>query len=302
MIAPMITTAATTIVSRSRALGSTGVASASGDWLTPYTVSKARTPYRIGMLSPWQARSTPSGHATPSRRRARSRSRARRSSPPRSRSPTPRGSRRSRSGRLATKLEARPMSLYSHIERKGDLIDLMVDEVMGGAVLPEPLPEDWREALRQIAQRTRESTRAHPWMIAAAFRRPFIGPNALRHFDQSLGAVASLPLPPERKRAVLLAVDTYTLGFVRWEVISKSRHGDGDGADASCAADPDRRPERRGDRHLRRRPGGERQVPPPGRARRQEEDEPRGQGRGVRGRPRLAAGRHRGRGRRLAVS
>lgn len=140
--------------------------------------------------------------------------------------------------KIATKLEARPMSLYSHIERKGDLIDLMVDEVMGGAVLPEPLPEDWREALREIAQRTRESTRAHPWMIAAAFRRPFIGPNALRHFDQSLGAVASLPLPPERKRAVLLAVDTYTLGFVRWEVISKARHGGGEGHDPSCATVP----------------------------------------------------------------
>src|ERR1700755_249794 len=94
--------------------------------------------------------------------------------------------------RLATKLSARPMSLYSHIERKGDLIDLMVDEVMGGAVLPEPLPEDWRAALREMPQRPRESTREHPWMIGAAFRRPFIGPNALRHFDQSLGAVASL--------------------------------------------------------------------------------------------------------------
>jgi AcrR family transcriptional regulator len=124
--------------------------------------------------------------------------------------------------RLATKLSARPMSLYSHIERKGDLIDLMVDEVMGGAILPDGPPvDDWREGLRQIAQRTRESARAHPWMIATAFRRPFIGPNALRHFDQSLGAVSSLPLTPERKRAVLLAVDTYTLGFVRWEVKSQ---------------------------------------------------------------------------------
>jgi AcrR family transcriptional regulator len=121
--------------------------------------------------------------------------------------------------RLATKLEARPMSLYSHIERKGDLIDLMVDGVMGGAILPDgPPTDDWREGLRQIAQRTRETARAHPWMIATAFRRPFIGPNALRHLDQSLGAVSSLPLAPERKRAVLLAVDTYTLGFVRWEV------------------------------------------------------------------------------------
>jgi AcrR family transcriptional regulator len=140
--------------------------------------------------------------------------------------------------RLATKLQARPMSLYSHIERKGDLIDLMVDEVMGGAVIPDGIPDDWREALRQIAQRTRESTRAHPWMIAAAFRRPFVGPNALRHFDQSLGAVSSLPLTPERKRAVLLAIDTYTLGFVRWEVISRARDGSDDSTDG-CVHIPD---------------------------------------------------------------
>jgi len=135
--------------------------------------------------------------------------------------------------RLATKLGARPMSLYSHIERKGDLIDLMVDEVMAGAILPEPPPsDDWRDDLRRIAQRTRESIRAHPWMIATAFRRPFIGPNALRHIDQSLAAVSELPLPPERKRAVLLAVDTYTLGFVRWEL--KGIQGT-KGAAGSCA-------------------------------------------------------------------
>jgi len=121
--------------------------------------------------------------------------------------------------RLATKLGARPMSLYSHIERKGDLIDLMVDEVMGGAVLPESPPSgDWRNDLRRISQRTRENIRAHPWMIAVAFRRPCVGPNALRHIDQSLAAVSELPLPPERKRAVILAIDTYTLGFVRWEL------------------------------------------------------------------------------------
>jgi AcrR family transcriptional regulator len=145
--------------------------------------------------------------------------------------------------RLATKLDARPMSLYSHISRKGDLIDLMIDEVMGGAVIPGgPPTDDWREALRQIAQRTRESTRAHPWMIAAAFHRPFLGPNALRHIDQSLAAVSELPLSPERKRAVLLAIDTYTLGFVRWEVMSpKGKGGSGPcgRSDAPSAAEID---------------------------------------------------------------
>jgi AcrR family transcriptional regulator len=137
--------------------------------------------------------------------------------------------------RLATKLDARPMSLYSHIGRKGDLIDLMVDEVMAGAIIPGgPPTDDWRGALRQIAQRTRESTRAHPWMIAAAFHRPFLGPNALRHIDQSLAAVSELPLSPERKRAVLLAIDTYTLGFVRWEVMSPKAKGG-----PPCAGRPD---------------------------------------------------------------
>lgn len=136
--------------------------------------------------------------------------------------------------RLATKLGARPMSLYSHIERKGDLIDLMVDEVMGGSVLPESLPSgDWRDDLRRISQRTRENIRSHPWVIAVAFRRPFIGPNALRHIDQSLAAVSELPLPPERKRAVLLAIDTYTLGFVRWELKAMNA---GKGPGEPCAA------------------------------------------------------------------
>jgi hypothetical protein len=107
---------------------------------------------------------------------------------------------------------------------------------MAGAIIPGgPPTDDWREALRQIAQRTRESTRAHPWMIAAAFRRPFLGPNTLCHIDQSLAAVSELPLSPERKRAVLLAVDTYTLGFVRWEVMSPM----GDKSGGPCAGRPE---------------------------------------------------------------
>src|SRR4051795_8196689 len=65
--------------------------------------------------------------------------------------------------RIATKLETRPISLYSHIETKEELIDLMMDEVIGEVVLPGELPADWREALRRIAQATRAAARAHPW-------------------------------------------------------------------------------------------------------------------------------------------
>jgi AcrR family transcriptional regulator len=124
--------------------------------------------------------------------------------------------------RIATELGARPMSLYSYIDKKHDLIDLMIDEVVQGHLLEE-VPSDWREALRQIAEATREVARAHPWMIVAAFERPRLGPNTLRHIDQSLAAVSGLPLPFDRKRAALLAIDTYTLGFARWEASPRGR-------------------------------------------------------------------------------
>jgi AcrR family transcriptional regulator len=127
--------------------------------------------------------------------------------------------------RLATELEGRPMSLYSHIKDKSDLIALMIDEAMAAALLPGEAPSDWREALRQIAQGTRTAARSHPWMIAMAFSHPPLGPNTLRHIDQSLAAVSTLPLPFDRKRSVLLAVDTYTLGFVRWEILSPKAGG-----------------------------------------------------------------------------
>jgi AcrR family transcriptional regulator len=122
--------------------------------------------------------------------------------------------------RIATELGARPMSLYSHIERKDYLIDLMVDAVMAGALIAGEVPGDWREALRQIAEHSRAMVRAHPWMIGAALHRPLLGPNALHHIDQSLAAVASLDLPAARKRAALLTVDAYTLGYAAWEVRS----------------------------------------------------------------------------------
>ena len=159
--------------------------------------------------------------------------------------------------RIATKLEARPMSLYSHIEHKDELVDLMIDEVIGEALLPGEVPDDWREALRQIAQATRDAARAHPWMIVSAFRRPRLGPNALRHIDQSLAAVAALALPFDRKRAVLLAIDTYTLGYARWEV-SRRRPQRWRGKPA-----PEMPSTEEIDAYLRRA-GGERRVPAPG--------------------------------------
>jgi AcrR family transcriptional regulator len=114
--------------------------------------------------------------------------------------------------RVAGEPGVRPMSLYTHIASKDDLVDLMVNEVVGGVLLPEPLPQDWREAVGQIAHRSYDAFVAHPWTLQAVGQRPQFGPNTLRHVEQSLAAVSDLGLEPQTASIILGVVDAYTLG------------------------------------------------------------------------------------------
>src|ERR1700726_404938 len=86
--------------------------------------------------------------------------------------------------RVAAALKTRPRDLYYYFARKDELIDLMVDEALAGAVLDE-LPRDWRDALAAIARALHAVCLAHPWMVTAAGRQALIGPNVMRHVEQS---------------------------------------------------------------------------------------------------------------------
>jgi AcrR family transcriptional regulator len=114
--------------------------------------------------------------------------------------------------RVAADLGARPMSLYTHIASKDDLLDLMANEVIAEVLVPEPLPEHWRDALAGIARYSYTTYVAHPWVLEAFSRRPRIGPNVLRHAEQSATAVAALELDVRAARNVLGIIDDYTIG------------------------------------------------------------------------------------------
>ena len=116
--------------------------------------------------------------------------------------------------RIATELGAGTMTLYHYVRTKDELLALITDAVMAELVVPadEPLPADWREAISIIARRSRDSLRRHPWILDIA-DDPSIGPNSVRHFDQSMQAVASLPGTLADKLDVITAVDEYVFGF-----------------------------------------------------------------------------------------
>ncbi len=124
--------------------------------------------------------------------------------------------------RVAAELGARAMTIYSHIDRKEDLINLMADEVSGELLMPEDeIPADWREALTRIAHLTRATMIKHPWIIHMAGKRTDYGPNSLRHIEQSLAAVDPLKLEINTAVAVIAAVDHFVLGCVRREIMDK---------------------------------------------------------------------------------
>lgn len=116
--------------------------------------------------------------------------------------------------RVATELNARTMSLYSFIARKEDLFDLMADEAVAEVLFTGPVPADWSEGLRTIARRTRETCLRHRWAAEVLWRRPRLGPNGVRHVEQSLAVVASLPVDDATRWRYLQAVDGYTIGQV----------------------------------------------------------------------------------------
>jgi AcrR family transcriptional regulator len=113
--------------------------------------------------------------------------------------------------RVAAALRTRPMDLYRYFARKDELIDLMVDEVIAGALLEE-LPHDWRDALAAIARALHAVCLAHPWMVTAAGQQALIGPNVMRHVEQSLQATAALGIDWTKRLAIWRAVDSYTMG------------------------------------------------------------------------------------------
>ena len=96
--------------------------------------------------------------------------------------------------RIAAELGASTMTLYYYVRNKSDIVALMQDAILADVLVrAECLLGAWRDALTAIARRTRDVLMAHPWSLTSLDDAQF-GPNAMRHFEQSLAAVAGTGL------------------------------------------------------------------------------------------------------------
>ncbi|MER5934868.1 TetR/AcrR family transcriptional regulator [Streptomyces sp. NPDC002054] len=112
---------------------------------------------------------------------------------------------------LATALGVTPMSLYTYVPGKAELLDLMLDQVWGRMECrPVPADADWRTRLTAVADDNRDLLFRHPWVADLAATRPPMGPGVIGKYERELAAFEGIGLPDVEMDAGL----THLLAFV----------------------------------------------------------------------------------------
>jgi len=132
--------------------------------------------------------------------------------------------------RIAQVLRSGTMSLYWHVENKEQLLDLMLDTVLGETAVPDGAT-DWRSALRAIACSDRAVLHRHRWVMDFIGGRPPLGPRVLINLERSMAALDSLKLDTATTMSVLGTVNTYVIGSVLRELRELRAQRDESGLD-----------------------------------------------------------------------
>ncbi|MFE9245789.1 TetR/AcrR family transcriptional regulator C-terminal domain-containing protein [Nocardiopsis sp. NPDC006938] len=115
--------------------------------------------------------------------------------------------------RVAAELGVHATSLYWYVERREDLVDLAVDEILAGAAAAPPadgLP--WDAAVKETARRFYAALTEHTWAAEFAGSRPLVGPNAVALSRRIIEALGGLGGGEERRAVAIRAVSNQILG------------------------------------------------------------------------------------------
>ncbi|WP_273652162.1 TetR/AcrR family transcriptional regulator [Cellulomonas fimi] len=114
--------------------------------------------------------------------------------------------------RLAQDLGVVPMALYKHVAHKDELVDAMVDRVIGEIPPTDPdLP--WKDALRTRILDARAALLRHPWARRALEAQEAPTPVILGHLDATIAILLRGGLTADLTHHVMHTLGSRALGF-----------------------------------------------------------------------------------------
>jgi len=125
--------------------------------------------------------------------------------------------------RVAGQLNAGAMSLYRYMSTKDDLLDLMLDGVMGAIVADVPQDisissGDLRRDLHGIGVGLREQIHQHPWLPRLMSGRPAFGPNMVRSVEIALSIFDGMDVKADTMMNAVGTINAFVHGFVQQEL------------------------------------------------------------------------------------
>ncbi|HEX5993964.1 MAG TPA: TetR/AcrR family transcriptional regulator C-terminal domain-containing protein [Jiangellales bacterium] len=129
---------------------------------------------------------------------------------------------------VAESLSMSPMSVYTHVNSRDDLLVLMADAAHGGASRPRFGRASWRTRVRRVAESNLGLVRARSWLLHLSDDRVALGPGTIAKYDHELHAFDGTGLSDIDRDAAL----TFVIDFARSSAAAMVRTGQrGDFAD-----------------------------------------------------------------------
>jgi cyclase len=114
---------------------------------------------------------------------------------------------------LAARLGVEAMSLYNHVKNKDDLLDAMLDAVVGEISLPV-VGGDWRAEMRRRSHGMHDVFVAHPWVVPLFASRISIGSNMITLIDRTVGCLFEAGFSYPAADQVWHTIECHTFGFL----------------------------------------------------------------------------------------
>jgi AcrR family transcriptional regulator len=116
--------------------------------------------------------------------------------------------------RLAQELGVVPMALYKHVSNKDELLDGMVDVVVG-EIDPPPSGTDWKTAIRQRVLSARSALLRHPWASRVIESRTSPTPRVVEYMDSVIGIFRAGGFSIDLTHHAMHAMGSRLLGFTQ---------------------------------------------------------------------------------------
>lgn len=116
---------------------------------------------------------------------------------------------------LARRLGRSPMSLYTYVPGKAELLDLMVDRLLQAEPTDHRLDDGWRPAMEQLCRDTWAFYERHPWVLQLGMSRAALGPGEFDAYEALMRILDGIGLTALEMQRTANAIASLVRGAAR---------------------------------------------------------------------------------------